>query len=187
MAQATYDPIIAGPVRLSSLLRDPFVRAAFLRAERDDQGAAFAVPAPSPSPLAGGATEPLPALFRAMVCLRTAVLIDLGAARLAAHPSDYLKVHPRLGRAIVRHAIEDVRGVLAGRLLNSGMTDGEAMTEARLYAEIQAQPVTMRGNLRANHLRVEADRIRRRGIGRVRERGAARVDPAMLPVLAVLQ
>lgn len=39
---------------LSSLFRDPAVRLAFQRAERED-GAAFAVPSPSPRPLLDGA------------------------------------------------------------------------------------------------------------------------------------
>jgi hypothetical protein len=60
MAQAAHDPIISGPVRLSSLFTDPLIRDAFRRAERD-AGAAFAVPAPSPHLIPGGAAEPLPA------------------------------------------------------------------------------------------------------------------------------
>lgn len=43
-----------GSFPLSSLFRDPAVREAFKRAERDD-GAAFAVPSPCPRPLLGGA------------------------------------------------------------------------------------------------------------------------------------
>ena len=39
---------------LSSLFSDPVVRRAFERSERDD-GAAFAVPSPSPRPLLDGA------------------------------------------------------------------------------------------------------------------------------------
>lgn len=41
-----------GSFPLSSLFHDPAVRQAFQRAERDD-GAAFAVPSPSPRPLLG--------------------------------------------------------------------------------------------------------------------------------------
>ncbi|SEL38908.1 hypothetical protein SAMN04515666_103600 [Bosea lupini] len=43
---------------LSSLFRDPALRRAFERAERDD-GAAFAVPAPKPAPISGGALKVL--------------------------------------------------------------------------------------------------------------------------------
>jgi hypothetical protein len=56
MARATRDDIIIGPIPLSSLFTDPRVRDAFRRAERD-HGAAFAVPAPSPHLLGGGAAE----------------------------------------------------------------------------------------------------------------------------------
>jgi hypothetical protein len=44
---------------LSSLIRDPVVRAAFQRAERD-LGRAFAIPAQPRPVLAGGAAEALP-------------------------------------------------------------------------------------------------------------------------------
>ena len=44
---------------LSSLIRDPMVRAAFERAERDN-GAAFAVPCPPVRDLDGGNAEPIP-------------------------------------------------------------------------------------------------------------------------------
>ena len=43
---------------LSSLFRDPVLAAAFARAERDS-GAAFAVPAPKPPVLTGGADRAL--------------------------------------------------------------------------------------------------------------------------------
>jgi hypothetical protein len=55
------DPVIMGPIRLSTLFADPMIRDAFRRAERD-HGEAFAVPAPAPRLLVGGAAEPLPAL-----------------------------------------------------------------------------------------------------------------------------
>lgn len=46
-------------IRLSTLFRNPFVRAAFERAERDN-GAAFTVPARAPRrPLVGSAARPL--------------------------------------------------------------------------------------------------------------------------------
>jgi hypothetical protein len=54
MAKATDDYTIIGPIPLSALFTDSRVRDAFRRAERD-AGAAFAVPAPSPSLLSGGA------------------------------------------------------------------------------------------------------------------------------------
>jgi hypothetical protein len=54
MSQATDDHIMVGPVRLSDLCRNPVLREAFRRAERD-QGHAYAVPAPSPDLLSGGA------------------------------------------------------------------------------------------------------------------------------------
>jgi hypothetical protein len=41
---------------ISSLIRDPMVRAAFLRAERDN-GQAFAVTTPRPPVLSGGAAN----------------------------------------------------------------------------------------------------------------------------------
>lgn len=43
---------------LSHLFRDPALRRAFERSERDD-GAAFAVPAPKPAPVSGGAVKVL--------------------------------------------------------------------------------------------------------------------------------
>lgn len=43
-------------IPLSSLFSDPYVRAAFWRAERD-QGETFAVPADRPRQLDGGAAE----------------------------------------------------------------------------------------------------------------------------------
>jgi hypothetical protein len=45
---------------LSTLIRDPFVRRAFERGERDD-GASFVTPAPRAPVLAGGAAERVPA------------------------------------------------------------------------------------------------------------------------------
>lgn len=45
-----------GSFPLSSLFRDPAVRDAFRRAERDD-GAALAVLAPKPAPVSGGAVK----------------------------------------------------------------------------------------------------------------------------------
>lgn len=39
--------------RISSLIRDPFVRAAFMRAEKDT-GGAMVLPSPKPTPLKGG-------------------------------------------------------------------------------------------------------------------------------------
>jgi hypothetical protein len=47
--------------RISSLIRDPVVRAAFQRAERD-YGQTFAVPDDPPHALDGGAAEPVSAL-----------------------------------------------------------------------------------------------------------------------------
>jgi len=44
---------------LSSLFKDPDVRAAFWRAERD-QGRAFAITTVPPKVLSGGAAEPVP-------------------------------------------------------------------------------------------------------------------------------
>lgn len=43
-------------MQLSQLIRDPFVRRAFEHGERDN-GAAFAVPAPKPLPISGGAVR----------------------------------------------------------------------------------------------------------------------------------
>jgi hypothetical protein len=54
MAQATDDHIMVGPIRLSDLCRNPVLRDAFRRAERDQEDA-YAVPAPSPDLLSGGA------------------------------------------------------------------------------------------------------------------------------------
>ena len=45
-------------MRLSSLIRDPIVRAAFERAERD-YGQSFAIPDEPPLTLDGGAAEPV--------------------------------------------------------------------------------------------------------------------------------
>lgn len=47
-----------GRFRLSPLFRDPVLRRAFERLERDD-GSAFAVPAPKPAPVSGGAMKVL--------------------------------------------------------------------------------------------------------------------------------
>lgn len=47
-------------ITLSSLIRNPAVRAAFQRAERDN-GAAFAIPAPKAPVLTGGAARVLEA------------------------------------------------------------------------------------------------------------------------------
>lgn len=47
-----------GSFPLSSLFRDPALRHAFERSERDD-GAAFAIPAPKPAPVSGGAVKEL--------------------------------------------------------------------------------------------------------------------------------
>lgn len=47
-----------GSFPLSSLFRDPALRRAFERSERDD-GAAFAVPTPKPAPVCGGAVKEL--------------------------------------------------------------------------------------------------------------------------------
>lgn len=53
MAQADRERTLAPKTRLSELFTDPLVRAAFRRAEED--GHAFAVPAPPPGTLEGGA------------------------------------------------------------------------------------------------------------------------------------
>lgn len=56
---STAAPIVRGGFYpLSSLFRDPALRRAFERSERDD-GAAFAVPAPKPAPVSGGAVKVL--------------------------------------------------------------------------------------------------------------------------------
>jgi hypothetical protein len=59
MSQATDDDITIGPSPLSAICKDPRVRAAFRRAERDS-GMAFAVPGGKPNLLPGGALAPLP-------------------------------------------------------------------------------------------------------------------------------
>jgi hypothetical protein len=61
MVSTMTDPIIMGPVRLSTLFTDPRVREAFRRAERNNERA-FAIPSVRSPELAGGAAEPLPAL-----------------------------------------------------------------------------------------------------------------------------
>jgi hypothetical protein len=66
MAQAVYTSTTrraflrraAAVVRLSTLIRDPVVRAAFERAERD-YGQTFAIPDDPPHTLNGGAAEPV--------------------------------------------------------------------------------------------------------------------------------
>ncbi len=50
--------IVDRSVPLSVYFRDPLVRHAFERSERDD-GAAFALPAPKPAPVPGGAVKVL--------------------------------------------------------------------------------------------------------------------------------
>jgi hypothetical protein len=45
-------------IRLSTIIRDPFVATAFRRAERDADDAPVEVPR-EPRPLAGGAAEPI--------------------------------------------------------------------------------------------------------------------------------
>lgn len=57
MGQADRDHITS-PFRLSSIIRDPIVRAAFERAERD-YGQTFAIPDDPPEVLDGGAAEPV--------------------------------------------------------------------------------------------------------------------------------
>ena len=47
---------------ISSLIRDPIVRAAFLRAERDN-GQAFTIPTPRAPVLSGGAAKRLEAAY----------------------------------------------------------------------------------------------------------------------------
>ncbi|TQI72900.1 hypothetical protein FHT98_0620 [Bosea sp. AK1] len=65
MAQAVFSNSTSAPssgtgfsTPLSRLFRDPGLRRAFERSERDD-GAAFAVPAPKPAPVSGGAMKVL--------------------------------------------------------------------------------------------------------------------------------
>ena len=52
------DGISFASVPLSSLFRDPTLRHAFERSERED-GAAFAIPAPKPAPVSVGAVKVL--------------------------------------------------------------------------------------------------------------------------------
>jgi hypothetical protein len=56
MAAAKQTHIAGASIRLSGLFTDPVLRKAFRRAE-DENGQAFAVPAPSPDLLKGGAAE----------------------------------------------------------------------------------------------------------------------------------
>ena len=57
MADAHVTPASTRPVRLSSLIRDPILRAVFERAERD-YGQSFAIPDEPIPALDGGAAEP---------------------------------------------------------------------------------------------------------------------------------
>jgi hypothetical protein len=56
MAAVTQTRIAGASIRLSALFTDPVLRKVFRRAE-DDNGHAFAVPAPAPDLLKGGAAE----------------------------------------------------------------------------------------------------------------------------------
>lgn len=64
MASRTYitnpnlDSLSSTKIRLSSLFLDPALKRFFERGERDN-GAAFAIPAPKPLPIVGGAVREL--------------------------------------------------------------------------------------------------------------------------------
>jgi len=59
MAEANQD---SNTIRTSKLFRDPFLREAFARAERDN-GDTFAIVPVRPITLAGGAAEPMEAEY----------------------------------------------------------------------------------------------------------------------------
>jgi hypothetical protein len=122
------------------------------------------------------------ALRKAALRFRAAVHLDLYAAMLGCAPGEFLRVWPKLWRTIVRRAIEDVNDVLADKFPvladgipcspRTGLTDAEAMRHARLYQIGWAYPLSQEGNRLAEQARLERERIRRRGMDRVREREA---------------
>jgi hypothetical protein len=65
-----------------------------------------------------------------------------------------------------------VRDALAGDFPANGLTDAEALQEARLWRAAWTQPIDEQGNRRAETLRLAAARLRTRGMARVRERAA---------------
>jgi len=117
-------------------------------------------------------------LTRAAILCRAAVHVDLQAARLGCAPGDYFTIYPRLRSSIARRAIADVRDVFAGAFPANGLTDAEALQEARLWRAAWAQPIDERGNRRAETLRLAAARLRARGTARLRERATPLLQAA---------
>jgi hypothetical protein len=129
-----------------------------------------------PTPAGGGNRGG--GLTRAAIFFRAAVHIDLQAARLGCAPRDYFTIYPRLRSSIARRAIADVRDALAGAFPANGLTDAEALQEARLWRAAWAQPIDEQGNRRAETLRLAAARLRARGIARLRERATPLLQAA---------
>jgi hypothetical protein len=115
---------------------------------------------------------------RAAILCRAAVHIDLQAARLGCAPRDTFTLYPRLRLSVARRAITDVRDALAGAFPANGLTDAEALQEARLWRAAWAQPINEQGNRRAETLRLAAARLRARGMARLRERATPLLQAA---------
>jgi hypothetical protein len=115
---------------------------------------------------------------RAAIVCRAAVHIDLAAARLGCAPCDYLTLYPHLRSSVARRAIADVRDALSGLFPANGLTDGEALQEARLWRAAWMQPLNEQGNRTAEALRLAAARLRARGTARLRERAMPMLQAA---------
>jgi len=132
--------------------------------------AVILVPPPRSNRRAAAFCPGVRGLIRAAIFFRAAVHIDLAAARIGCAPGDYFTLYPRLRLSVARRAIADVRDALAGAFPANGLTDAEALQEARLWRAAWAQPINEQGNRRAETLRLAAARLRAHGMARVRAR-----------------
>jgi hypothetical protein len=112
---------------------------------------------------------------KAAIRFRAAIHIDLAAARLGAEPRDYFLLYPNLRKSIARRAIQDVQAALTGEFPRDGLTDAEALQEARLWQFAWGQPTNQEGFRKSQEARLERARIRAKGMARVREREAGRL------------
>jgi hypothetical protein len=114
------------------------------------------------------------ALRKAALRFRAAAHIDLMAAMLGCCPSELFVIWPKMPLSIARKAIRDIQAAERGEYPMDGLTDAERMQHARLYQTGWAYPISQEGNRRAEQARLERERIRERGMDRVRAREAAR-------------
>ena len=101
---------------------------------------------------------------------RIAHHVACAAALLGCAPEALFDIHPTRRESIADRARSDVSDMLTGNFPLDGLTDVERLSWARTRREADSQPITEHGNREHGHLLAEADRIRRIGLARVRER-----------------